>query len=195
MRFSKTMLALFAAISLAFSSVGFADKSDAKGKQKIEKHEKYKNGSNKGKSARDDQDKDSPPDEADDEAGLNTSERDALADLILEHEYGFTKNASPDGASQAKKQKQLPPGLQKKLARGGSLPPGWEMKLVRGEVLDRDIYDQAERLPDELLKRITGRDDAVELLRVGDRILRVAEGRGTILDVIDLTDRALGLME
>lgn len=195
MRFSKIIVALFATIALAFSTVGFADKSDAKGKQKLEKHEKYKNGSSKGKSTNDDQGKDTHPDEADDRAGLNTRERDALADLILEQEYGFSKSASPDGASNAKKQKQLPPGLQKKLARGGSLPPGWEMKLVRGEVLDREIYDQAERLPDELLKRITGRDDAVELLRVGDRILRVAEGRGTILDVIDLTDRALGLME
>ena len=27
--------------------------------------------------------------------------------------------------------RELPPGLQKKLARGGSLPPGWEKKLER----------------------------------------------------------------
>ncbi len=34
------------------------------------------------------------------------------------------------------KRKSLPPGLAKKLARGGTLPPGWQMKVARGEVMD-----------------------------------------------------------
>ena len=80
------------------------------------------------------------------------------------------------------------------MARGGELPPGWQKKFQRGEVLDAETYRTAERLPTELLNRITGRDDAVELLQVGDRILRVTEGRGTILDVIDLTDRAMRML-
>lgn len=40
-------------------------------------------------------------------------------------------------------EKQLPPGLQKKLARGGELPPGWEKKLRPGEPLDNDVYSAA----------------------------------------------------
>lgn len=121
---------------------------------------------------------------------LTASQQDQLAELILEKEYGFTKNSVPAGSA-----KRLPPGLQKKLARGGSLPPGWQKKLSRGEVIEKETYEQAEKLPDELLRRITGREDAVELLRVGDRILRVMEGRGTILDVVDLTDRAVRMLE
>ena len=36
--------------------------------------------------------------------------------------------------------RNLPPGLQKKLARGGSLPPGWEKKLERFPAsLERDL--------------------------------------------------------
>ncbi len=40
-------------------------------------------------------------------------------------------------------EKQLPHGLQKKLARSGELPPGWEKKLRLGEPLDNDIYNAA----------------------------------------------------
>ena len=36
--------------------------------------------------------------------------------------------------------KSLPPGLQKKLARGGSLPPGWEKKMAAfPAALERDL--------------------------------------------------------
>jgi hypothetical protein len=36
--------------------------------------------------------------------------------------------------------RDLPPGLQKKLARGGALPPGWEKKLERFPAdLERDL--------------------------------------------------------
>lgn len=36
--------------------------------------------------------------------------------------------------------KHLPPGLQKKAARGEALPPGWQKKLHVGDKLDQDIY-------------------------------------------------------
>lgn len=42
------------------------------------------------------------------------------------------------------KEKQLPPGLQKKLARTGELPPGWENKLSVGEYLDGEVYSAAD---------------------------------------------------
>jgi hypothetical protein len=45
----------------------------------------------------------------------------------------------------APKYRNLPPGLQKKLARTGSLPPGWQKKL--------------EPLPFELERRLVGLPD------------------------------------
>lgn len=120
---------------------------------------------------------------------LTAEERQRLADLILEEQYGIVPGEGNQGVS-----KRLPSGLAKKLQRGGELPPGWQMKFQRGEVVDAETYRRAEKLPTELLSRITGREDAGELLQVGDRILRVSEGRGTILDVIDLTDRATRLL-
>jgi len=46
------------------------------------------------------------------------------------------------GPSYAKKDKdkQLPPGLEKKVAKGKPLPPGWQKKLAKGEVLDIKVY-------------------------------------------------------
>jgi hypothetical protein len=41
-------------------------------------------------------------------------------------------------------EKSLPPGLQKKVARGDSLPPGWQKKLAVGEPLERQVYDSAD---------------------------------------------------
>ncbi|KEA65724.1 hypothetical protein ADIMK_0036 [Marinobacterium lacunae] len=120
---------------------------------------------------------------------LSVDDRDRLLRGVLVDHYGV------EYQTEKKRYKSLPPGLRKKLERGGELPPGWRDKLVRGEVIDPVIYRNAEHLPSDLLNRLTGRQDGIELLRVGDRIVRVMEGRGTVLDVIDLTDRALGLFE
>ncbi|WP_299195664.1 hypothetical protein [uncultured Amphritea sp.] len=97
------------------------------------------------------------------------------------------KNAQKD------KQKSIPQGLEKKLQRGGDLPPGWEKKIIPGDRLDRDLYRQSERLPDEL-DRAIGRVAGEENRRIGNKIIRVLEGDATVIDVIDILD-ASGVME
>ena len=42
------------------------------------------------------------------------------------------------------KEKDLPPGLQKKAAKGQALPPGWQKKLAKGQKLDQQIVDQGK---------------------------------------------------
>jgi len=120
---------------------------------------------------------------------LSDDDRERLLRGVLVEHYGV--GYEPE----TKRYASLPPGLRMKLQRGGELPPGWKKKLVRGEVIDPEVYRHAERLPSDLLNRLTGRQDGIELLRVGDSIVRVMEGRGTVVDVIDLTDRALGLFD
>lgn len=95
------------------------------------------------------------------------------------------------GKKKQPKQKQLPYGLQKKLARGGQLPPGWQNKVRRGEVLDANILSRSLGLPDELIRRLPAYEDGVVIRRVGDKVVRVLEGKGTVLDVIDLADIVL----
>lgn len=95
------------------------------------------------------------------------------------------------GKNKQPKQKQLPYGLQKKLARGGQLPPGWQNKVRRGEVLDANILSRSLGLPDELTRRLPAHEDGIVIRRVGDKVVRVLEGKGTVLDVIDLADIVL----
>ncbi len=85
--------------------------------------------------------------------------------------------------------RHLPPGLQKKVARGGDLPPGWQMKLARGDVFPPDLYAKSTRLPRDWTGH--GRSQEEEWLLLEDKIVRVVQGQGTILDVIDISQAIL----
>ena len=84
----------------------------------------------------------------------------------------------------AKKQKSLPPGLQKKVDRGGQLPPGWQKKVARGEVLDGDVYAASNRLPQRILDRLPSGRDGTSIRQVDDRVVRIMDATGIILDVL-----------
>ena len=84
------------------------------------------------------------------------------------------------------KQKGLPPGLAKKVARGGNLPPGWQRKLVQGEVLPIVVYREVQPLPDVLLARLPGRQPGTRFVVIDDKVLLLAEATRTILDVFNL---------
>jgi Ni/Co efflux regulator RcnB len=83
--------------------------------------------------------------------------------------------------------KKLPPGLQKKIARGKALPPGWQKKVSPGQSLDYHVYRQGESLPDILLRRLPPPPTGSEILRVEDKIIRLNAATRTVLDVFDLT--------
>ena len=86
-----------------------------------------------------------------------------------------------------KSYQDLPPGLQKKVARGKALPPGWQKKVSPGRHLDYQVYRQGENLPDILLKRLPPPPVGSEILQVEDKIIRLNSATRTILDVFDLT--------
>ena len=84
------------------------------------------------------------------------------------------------------KRKSLPPGLAKKLARGGTLPPGWQMKVARGEVMDYEVYNNASPLPEELLRKLSSIPEGAVLLQVGNKIVKVIEASRKIVDLFEL---------
>jgi hypothetical protein len=87
-----------------------------------------------------------------------------------------------------KKKKSLPPGLKKKVARGGELPPGWQKKVAKGEVLDADIYSHSEKVPYGLIKDLEQQPEDTELIKVEGKIIRILKTTRSILDEFDLTD-------
>ena len=99
--------------------------------------------------------------------------------------YEGASQAYPDG-HKGKKPKELPPGLQKKVARGGDLPPGWQKKVAKGEVLDPDVYRHATPLPGGLIKKLPPAPDGTVLIKVEGKVIRLYEATRTILDVFDI---------
>ena len=82
--------------------------------------------------------------------------------------------------------KSLPPGLQKKVERGGELPPGWQKKVARGEVMDAEVYAHSRPLPPELLKRLPPQPRGTIVVTIEGKVVRLLEATLTILDVFDL---------
>ncbi len=99
--------------------------------------------------------------------------------FILALIIGLALNPAAAAKDNKDKQKKLPPGLQKKLDRGGSLPPGWEKKLVRGEVMEAPVYAQSEVvIPVDSSGQVT--------VRVEDKLVKVIEATREIIDIVEI---------
>jgi hypothetical protein len=85
-----------------------------------------------------------------------------------------------------KKGKHLPPGLAKKVARGGKLPPGWEKKMVKGETMPVEVYQQCVPLPKEILVQLPAPPAGTITVTVGGKAARLLEATHEILDVFDV---------
>jgi len=83
------------------------------------------------------------------------------------------------------KQKRLPPGLQKKLARGGALPPGWQKKYAVGQVLPVDVYRIAEPAPRVIVARLPPQPPNSAILQLDTQVVRVDRGSMRVTAVFD----------
>lgn len=119
--------------------------------------------------------------------GLFTNkEKEIIRSFLREHrESRYGDDDAGSGRDKPKKKKKLPPGLKKKLERGGELPPGWQKKVARGEVLDADLYGHSRPLPKELLKRLSSKQ-GTELRLLDDRVVRIMDGTRAVLDILQV---------
>lgn len=111
---------------------------------------------------------------AEKDRGFSTKERAVLKDW-QRGEGGWKKSG-----------KRLPPGLQKKVARGGELPPGWKKKLAVGDKVPEEYESEAKSLPEEILKRLPETPEGTEIIRIGDEIIRVVENTREIIDILGI---------
>lgn len=82
------------------------------------------------------------------------------------------------------KQKPLPPGLRKKVERGGELPPGWQKKLARGEVLSDDVYRVGRPLPPDVRRQLPVDPKGTVTLDIDGEIVRVIQNTREIVDIL-----------
>ena len=71
----------------------------------------------------------------------------------------------------------LPPGLQKKVARGGELPPGWQKKLEVGKPLDKEVYKHKEVV-------IPLDDKGLVTVKVEGKLIRLIEATREVVEVL-----------
>lgn len=175
-----------------------AEKLEQSGKamkaEKEEKAGKYKHLSENGKSDKAEKAEKADKGEKGDKAKakhekgpryFGDEDKDTIRDYYASEEHR-------EQGAKGKKQKDLPPGLAKKLERGGELPPGWQTKLERGEVLDADVRATARPVPEQLMERLPVDPLVEEVVRVQDKVIRMSRGEGTIIDVIDIADVLAG---
>lgn len=82
--------------------------------------------------------------------------------------------------------KRLPPGLKKKLERGGELPPGWQKKVARGEVMDLQVYQRAKPISADLIRILPPQPRGTAIVVVEGKVVRLWEATRTIIDVLEL---------
>jgi hypothetical protein len=105
---------------------------------------------------------------------------------IGDHERQVIRTYVEAQNSKSKKAKGLPPGLAKKVARGGSLPPGWQKKCVRGEIMPPAVYRQCHPLPQEVAVKLPPPPPGTILVAVHGKIVRLIKASREILDVFDV---------
>ena len=101
------------------------------------------------------------------QATFSGEERSKIAAYFTQH---------PDERS------QLPPGLAKK----GKVPPGWQKKLAKGKPVPKDVWEMRTELPKEVLVKIPLPPEGVRVIRIMDRVLKVHEATREVLDEIRL---------
>ena len=75
------------------------------------------------------------------------------------------------------KDKKMPPGLQKKAAKGQSLPPGWQKKLAKGEVMDKRVYQHAQ-----IVVPVDSR--GLVTIRVEGKLVRLYQASREIVEIL-----------
>ncbi|HEY5915472.1 MAG TPA: hypothetical protein VJA21_33225 [Verrucomicrobiae bacterium] len=125
------------------------------------------------------------------------SSKSAQREPMVEVKWGFSDDereimhsyVQSYGGKEGKREKRLPPGLAKKVARGGHLPPGWQKKCVAGEFMPPEVYDQCHPLPPELVVKLPPPPEPTLTVTIGGKIVRILKATREILDVFDVNVR------
>ena len=73
-----------------------------------------------------------------------------------------------------------------KAARGAKLPPGWQKKIARGAVLPQTVYAQTQPLPEVVIRTLPPPPAGTMLVTLDGKVLRLLEATRTIVDVFEL---------
>jgi hypothetical protein len=117
---------------------------------------------------------------------INPSEREVIRQYVVSTRSNRGHGHGDDGKHGGKKDKGLPPGLAKKVERGGSLPPGWQKKCVRGQTMPMEVFKHCEPLPQEVLVTLPPPPAGTVIVTIEGKAIRLMQATLEILDVFDV---------
>lgn len=97
-------------------------------------------------------------------------------------DYYAPKAGGPKAKHKDKKDKALPPGLQKKLDRDGELPPGLQKRLDRGDSLPPGLAKRT--LPRDLERRLPALPAGYSRYLAGGDVILVDRRRDIVVDIV-----------
>lgn len=117
---------------------------------------------------------------------LTKQERKTIEDYVAKHRAAEQAASRGKGKGKGQVNKTLPPGLTKKVERGGDLPPGWQDKLTVGETLPEKVLEQAQPLPKDISAKLPAAPAGTTNVVIEGKVLRVMTKTRQVLDVLDL---------
>ncbi len=112
------------------------------------------------------------------DVAISDHERRTIRTYVDDHE--------PRGVFSKRKGKGLPPGLAKKVARGGELPPGWQKHCVVGQIMPVEVYERCHPLPVEVVPKLPPPPPDTVTVTVSGKVVRLIKATHEILDVFDV---------
>ena len=91
--------------------------------------------------------------------------------------------SSSDAKTISSYYRDLPPGLQKKMRKGGQLPPGWSKKVSVGKPVPDEYIKIAKPAPKELKIKLN-LDSNIKLLQFSNKLIKVEVGTNRLLGEI-----------
>ena len=117
---------------------------------------------------------------------IGAEERAIITEYGRKYHGNLGEREDHDGDRGSKHKHGLPPGLQKKVARGGSLPPGWQKKCQKGEVLPVEVFEKCTPLPKEVIVKLPPPPQGTILVTIDGKVVRLLNATREILDVFDV---------
>lgn len=114
------------------------------------------------------------------------TEKQVITEFLRTQRETSREESSSNRKKDRKHSAGLPPGLQKKVARGGSLPPGWQAKCNKGEIMPEDVYAHCEPLPKEVTVKLPPAPAGTILITIDGKIARLVKATREILDVFEV---------
>jgi hypothetical protein len=101
-----------------------------------------------------------------------------ISTLLVASLSAFPVCAKNDKGNKGAKGKNVTHGLQKKISRGKPLPPGWEKRLAKGNLLGKDIFEAGKVI-------VPVDNKGIMTIKVEGKAIKLFKATREIVDILE----------